>query len=100
MAEEDAPGSVMCDHIRHPAFVDRAVSGMEKVVHTVSNFQRGGSYRQDAWAVNVLGTRTGCWRPPLRHSVQRVVHCSTIDENGSVREIPAHENTPFKPGDL
>lgn len=97
--ENEASGSVLWGDIRDPAFVDQAVSGMDKVVHTVSNFRRGGSDREDAWAVNVLGTRL-VMEASARHGVQRVVHCSTIGVHGSVREIPADEDTPFNPGDL
>lgn len=84
--------------IREAAAVDRAVAGVDKVVHLVSNFRKGGSDRE-AYGINVQGTEN-VLQAVARHSVERLVHCSTIGVHGSVREIPATEETPFNPGDL
>lgn len=85
--------------IRDPETVDRAVKGVDRVVHTVSNFRHGGSDKGEAHAINVTGTRLvveACHA----HQVKQLVHCSTIGVHGSVQEIPATETTPFNPGDL
>jgi dihydroflavonol-4-reductase len=85
--------------IRDAEAVERAVCGAESVVHLASNFRQGGADRAEAWAVNVEGTRNvlaAC----SRQGVRRLVHCSTIGVHGSVLEVPAHEETPFRPLDL
>ncbi|WP_027371346.1 NAD-dependent epimerase/dehydratase family protein [Desulfovermiculus halophilus] len=94
----DADSVVWAD-IRDRDAVDRAVEGMDVVVHLVSNFRRGGSDRKEAYGINVDGTMN-VMRAAARHGVQRVVHCSTIGVHGNVLEIPANEETPYNPGDL
>lgn len=96
---DDPRFEVVAGDIRDAGFVDRAAQGMEVVIHTASNFRRGGSDAREANAVNVGGTRNvlaAC----QKRQVRRLVHCSTIGVHGDVREIPANEETPFNPGDL
>lgn len=95
----DIPHEIVWGDIRDPEAVDRAVHGAEVVVHTVSNFRKGGSDDKEAYAVNVQGTLNildAC----SRHGVRQLIHCSTIGVHGSVLEIPANEETPFNPLDL
>jgi nucleoside-diphosphate-sugar epimerase len=95
---ENGVGEIVTGDIRDPDFVRSAVEGVDVVVHLVSNFRQAGTDRRDAYAVNVGGTRnvvSAC----VRCGVQRLVHCSTIGVHGSVKEIPANEDTPFNPGD-
>ena len=84
--------------IRDPAAVDRAVRGVETVIHLVSNFRRSGSDRTEAHAINVGGTEH-VLQAALRHGVRRLLHCSTVGVHGDVRAIPADEETPVNPGD-
>lgn len=85
--------------IRDSTLVDRAVSGVDVVIHTVSNFRRGGSDRREAFAINVEGTRNVC-RAAARSGVRQLIHCSTIGVHGHVRQVPADEQAPFNPGDI
>ena len=85
--------------VRDSKSVDRAVTGTDTVIHLVSNFRKGGSDRKQAHAVNVEGTKN-VLESALKHGVTRFVHCSTIGVHGSVKEVPADEDTPFNPGDL
>ncbi|WP_035245050.1 NAD-dependent epimerase/dehydratase family protein [Desulfogranum mediterraneum] len=85
--------------IRDPEAVGRAVAGVDRVIHTVSNFRHGGSDKGEAHSINVEGTRLVLEACEL-HGVKQLVHCSTIGVHGSVREIPATETTPYNPGDL
>ena len=94
-AEQD----VVYGDIRDPDAVDRAVAGVDYVIHTVSNFRKGGSDEAEAHDINVGGTKN-ILESCLKHSVKRLVHCSTIGVHGDVREIPATETTPFNPCDL
>jgi dihydroflavonol-4-reductase len=97
-AEKEAPGLVYADIRDYPA-VERAVAGVDAVIHLVSNFRKGGSDEKEAYAVNVEGTEN-VLKAALKHGVSRVVHCSTIGVHGDVKEIPATEETPFNPCDL
>ncbi len=85
--------------IRDSDAVESAVKGVDTVIHLVSNFRKGGSDKDDAYAVNVQGTQN-VLNAALKHRVKRYIHCSTIGVHGDVREIPANEQTPFNPTDL
>jgi dihydroflavonol-4-reductase len=95
----ELPHEIVWGDIRDADSVERAVRGAKVVVHTVSNFRKGGSDEREAWAVNVEGTRNvlaAC----RKAGVEQLIHCSTIGVHGSVLEIPADEETPFNPSDL
>ncbi len=85
--------------IRDLDFMNRAVAGMEVVIHTASNFRRGGSDRDEAYSINVLGTQN-VLEACLKQGVRKLIHCSTIGVHGDVQEIPANEKTDFNPTDL
>ena len=85
--------------IRDYAAVERAVCGADAVIHLVSNFRKGGSDKDDAYAVNVEGSQN-VLKAAHKHNVRRVVHCSTIGVHGTVLEVPANEQTSFNPTDL
>ena len=84
--------------IRDASAVDRAVDGMNIVVHTVSNFREARTDDQ-AHPINVTGT-DNLLRAAARHRVDRVVICSTIGVHGSVARPPANEASPYNPGDV
>ena len=85
--------------IRDPEAVDRAVNGVDRVIHLVSNFRKGGSDKKEAYAINVQGTEN-ILNAALEYHVKQVIHCSTIGVHGNVHSIPADEKTPFNPGDI
>jgi len=91
--------NIVWGDIRDKDIVERAVDGVDKVVHLVSNFRKGGSDTKEAYAINVEGTEN-VLQAAYKEGVQRLVHCSTIGVHGSVKEIPATEETPYNPGDL
>ncbi|MCP3890560.1 MAG: NAD-dependent epimerase/dehydratase family protein [Desulfobulbaceae bacterium] len=98
---EDVPDGteVIWGDIRDKAIVEKAAKDVDRVIHTVSNFRHGGSDKDEAHAINVEGTRNvicAC----RNNSVKQLVHCSTIGVHGSVKEIPAIEETDYNPGDL
>ncbi|MDX1763014.1 MAG: NAD-dependent epimerase/dehydratase family protein [bacterium] len=97
--DEGSSSSVYRGDIRDPDAVDKAVQGVDKVVHLVSNFRKGGSDKKEAHDINVTGTEN-VLKACLKHDVKRLVHCSTIGVHGSVLTIPANETTAFNPGDL
>ncbi|MDX1409710.1 MAG: NAD-dependent epimerase/dehydratase family protein [Saprospiraceae bacterium] len=92
-------GEMVAGDIRDADAVSRAIKGVDKVIHTVSNFRKGGSDTDYAYAINVAGTEN-VLQACRQHQVERLVHCSTIGVHGDVKEIPATETTPFNPCDL
>lgn len=101
--QPDSPAFRRCEivpgDVRDPDAVGRAVVGTEIVIHLVSNFRRAGSDDAQAQDVNVKGTEH-LLEASAAHGVRQFVHCSTIGVHGDVRQIPAHEDSPFNPGDL
>jgi len=94
-----AESEVVFGDIRDQKAVEQAVDGVDKVIHLVSNFRKGGSDKKDAYAINVEGTEN-VLQASLKNGVKQLIHCSTIGVHGDVRTIPANEETPFNPGDL
>jgi nucleoside-diphosphate-sugar epimerase len=95
--EPSVPARVAVGDVRDPGAVLRAVDGAELVVHLVSNFRHAGS-DGEARSINVDGT-VNVLRAAGQAGVRQVLHCSTIGVHGDVREVPAHEGSPFNPGD-
>ncbi len=96
---ELAEENVIWGDIRDQNAVEKAINGVDKVIHLVSNFRKGGSDKNEAYAINVKGTEN-VLNASLKFGVTRLVHCSTIGVHGNVRSIPADEETAFNPGDL
>ena len=96
---EDEGKDIIWGDIRDPEAVDKAVAGVDNVIHVVSNFRQGGSDEKVAYATNVDGTMN-LLKAAQKHGVKHLVHCSTIGVHGTVLEIPANEETTFNPTDL
>ncbi len=90
---------VVWGDIRDAKAVEKAVEGVDNVIHVVSNFRKGGSDDKEAHAVNVEGTNH-VLEAAKKHNVKHLIHCSTIGVHGTVLEIPANEKTAFNPTDL
>ncbi len=85
--------------IRDYSALEKATENVDRIIHLVSNFRSGGSDKRDAYSINVTGTEN-ILLVSERFKVKQLIHCSTIGVHGSVKEIPANEETPFNPGDL
>ena len=85
--------------IRDRSAVEQAVNGVDRVIHLISNFRKGGSDKNEAYAINVEGTEN-ILQASIKFGVKQFIHCSTIGVHGDIKEIPADENSPFNPGDL
>ncbi|RJO67559.1 MAG: NAD-dependent epimerase/dehydratase family protein [Myxococcales bacterium] len=85
--------------LRDAGAVERAVEGVELVYHIAAAFrvagQPDGFYRD----VNVGGTRN-VLNAARKHTVRRVVYCSTVGVHGEVGREPVDESAPFNPGDI
>jgi len=97
--EGNGGNNVIWGDIRDQKDVEKAVEGVDVVIHLVSNFRKGGSDKKEAYSINVEGTEN-ILNASLKFGVKRFIHCSTIGVHGSVKEIPATEKTPYNPGDL
>ena len=85
--------------LRDAGSVDRAVAGVDHVYHIAALYRTAKFSDQAYWDVNVEGTRR-ILDAAAKHSVQRVLHCSTIGVHGGVDEVPASEDSPFSPSDI
>lgn len=88
---------ILVGDVRDEEPVRRAAEGVEIAIHLVSNFRHPGTDRE-AHAINVVGTRH-LLEAARRAGVDQVIHCSTVGVHGSVREVPATEESPLDPGD-
>lgn len=79
--------------------VDSAVQGVDHVYHIAALYRTAKHSDDVYWDVNVHGTRR-ILDAGKRHSVSRILHCSTIGVHGGVQEIPANETSAFDPGDI
>lgn len=95
------PGAVevVIGDICDPVALDRLVAGADVVFHTVSNFRTAAGPVESYRRINVEGTRIAM-EAARRAGARRFVHCSTIGVHGDVRDTPASEDAPFRPGDL
>ena len=97
--QQDSDYEYFLGDIRDAQAVESAMAGVDYVIHTVSNFRKGGSDKDEAYSTNVEGTEN-LLKAAEKHRIQHLIHCSTIGVHGTVLEIPANENTAFNPTDL
>jgi len=78
---------------------DELLAGIDVVFHVAALFQevKYGAVHYDK--VNHLGALRLA-QTAARAGVARFIHCSTVGVHGSVKEIPATEQTPFNPMDV
>src|SRR6476469_1004724 len=80
--------------------VRRGVEGVEVVYHLAAVFRRAGVPDSEYRTVHVDATRQ-LIEAAAATGVRRVVHCSTVGVEGSVRgDVPATEDAPFHPMDI
>ncbi len=77
----------------------RAAEGVDLIQHIAAVYRTAGHSDDYYHAVNDGGVQH-IIDAAQRHGVARVVHCSTIGVHGHVREVPAHEDSPFNAGDI
>lgn len=90
--------AMLVGSVTEAADVDAAMAGQEVVYHLASPF--GDILEPDAayWAIEVDGTRN-VLEAAGRHSVRRVVHCSTQGVHGIIADPPGDEDSPIAPRD-
>jgi nucleoside-diphosphate-sugar epimerase len=75
-----------------------ALRNVEIVYHIAALYRQEGATRDVFFKVNVAGTHR-LLDAARRAGVERFVHCSTGGVHGHIRNPPADENAPFRPGD-
>lgn len=78
--------------------IDDAVKGVELVYHIGAAFRIEGVSKNYFYDVNVEGTRK-LLDASLAYGIRRFVHCSTVGVHGEIKNPPATEKSPFRPGD-
>ncbi|WP_423822053.1 NAD-dependent epimerase/dehydratase family protein [Salinisphaera sp. SPP-AMP-43] len=77
----------------------RAAEGMTHIFHIAAVY-RSANHPESYYFLINRDSVTHVLAAAQAHGVERVVHCSTCGVHGDVAEIPANENTAFKPGDV
>lgn len=79
--------------------IDRAVAGTSHVFHIAAVYRSANHPDSYYYAVN-RDSVAHVLKAAKTHGIARIVQCSTCGVHGDVAEIPATEETAFKPGDV
>ncbi|WP_428929730.1 NAD-dependent epimerase/dehydratase family protein [Marinibacterium sp. SX1] len=79
--------------------IDRAVAGTTHVFHIAAVYRSANHPDSYYMAVN-RDSVAHVLASAERHGIERVVHCSTCGVHGDVADLPATEETAFRPGDI
>ncbi|WP_226626455.1 NAD-dependent epimerase/dehydratase family protein [Alloyangia pacifica] len=79
--------------------IENAVQGTSHVFHIAAVYRSANHPDSHYFAVN-RDSVGHLLAAAQKHSVRRIVHCSTCGVHGDVAEIPANEETAFNPGDV
>lgn len=93
-----AQAEIAVGDLRDRRAVEGSVADCQVVYHQAGLYRDASGPARAYWDVNVTGTEhvlAAC----ARHSVKRLVHCSTVGVHGHVSQIPSDEASPFNPGD-
>jgi dihydroflavonol-4-reductase len=85
--------------VTNAASVVAAARDVEVVYHIAAIYRQAGLPDEQYHAVNALGVKTVI-EAAARQGARRVVHCSTVGVHGDVRQPPANEDAPLRPGDV
>jgi dihydroflavonol-4-reductase len=87
----------LCGDVCDPAALGQAMAGVQSVIHTAAVTQLLPRPRQEAFQVNVEGTRNVC-RAALRAGVRRLVLTSSASTlTAGTADAPADERSPLGP---
>ena len=89
---------VVADINDHDALT-KLFTGVDAVIHTVSNFRVVKGTDESYYQTNQKGTESAL-KIARVCGVKQFIHTSTIGVHGDVKETPATEDSPLNPGDL
>lgn len=84
--------------LRDRESLKQAADGAEVVYHLGALFRPENVTRKELWETNVEGTRN-MLDAAEEAGVKRFVHCSTVGVHGDIKDPPADEKAPYRPGD-
>jgi nucleoside-diphosphate-sugar epimerase len=85
--------------IRDRAAIERALAGVDIVYHIAAVYRQAGIPEETYRAVNAVAVGA-IVEAAAAAGVKRVVHCSTVGVHGDVKQPPASEEAPLRPGDI
>lgn len=86
--------------ISDPAVVNAAAAGAAYIFHLAATYRASGLPDKEYRRINVTGTQVLAEAASRQPGFQRLVHVSTVGVHGHAKNLPAHEETPFNPGDI
>ena len=89
---------VVVGDLREKQTLISAVSGVDMVYHIAAVYREQGIPRKTFWDVNVEGTRN-LLEVARNEGIKRFIHCSTVGVQGEIKDPPATEKAPYRPGD-
>ncbi|MDL1986099.1 MAG: NAD-dependent epimerase/dehydratase family protein [Deltaproteobacteria bacterium] len=82
--KELAEENVVWGDIRDQTVVEKAINGVDKVIHLVSNFRKGGSDKKEAYSINVEGTNN-VLNAALKHKMNHFINAIDSFLNNSFK---------------
>ncbi|MFZ0454151.1 MAG: NAD-dependent epimerase/dehydratase family protein [Ignavibacteriaceae bacterium] len=95
---KDAGVDVIIGSITDKDLVDKITENVDFVFHVAAAFRELDVPSEHYYNVNVNGTRN-VFDAAKKHSVKKVVYCSTQGVHGHISNPPGNENSPIAPED-
>ncbi len=89
-------GDVVVGDITDPAAIDRALDGVEAVLAIAGTFREPNLSDEQYRTINVEAVRI-LLEAAAKHSVRRIIHCSTVGIHGNIEGPPASETAQIHP---
>jgi nucleoside-diphosphate-sugar epimerase len=96
---KNKPVEIFLGRLQTKEHIFKAVEGVDVVFHVAALYRSANLPDTAYWEVNVIGTQN-LLDAALYHNVKRFVHCSTGGVHGHIKNPPANEEAPFRPGDV
>ena len=96
----DLPVEWVVGQVYDPAAVERAMEGVDYVLHVAAAYRDPGIEDAEYGRVHVESTQLLAAAALRQPSFRRFVLVSTAGVHGHVENPPADENAPFRPGDV
>lgn len=80
--------------------VERAIDGVDYVLHLAACFRDPGADDEEYKKVHVESTRLLAEAALQQPNLERFIHTSTIGVHGHIANPPADETAPYNPGDI
>jgi len=99
-ALQDVPLQWFRGDVYDPAVVRAAAAGVQYIFHVAAAYRVSGLPDDEYRRVHVSSTEFLAEAARQQPDFRRFVHVSTVGVHGHVAQPPAHEESPFNPGDI